>query len=272
MKSPTIEVVVPVYNALTATKKCLSSLARHNPCDTVVLIDDGSDDRRMSALLNDYVAKYNHWTLLSNNNNLGFVKTANRGLQLSQEHTVLLNSDALVSAGWLQRIRDCIQAIPNLATATPWSNNAEICSLPKTLCNNPLPKDIDKLAQALSKHHQPQYPELPTAVGFCMLITAQAKRRVGYFNAAVFGMGYGEENDYSLRSSALGLRNVLVDNAYVAHTGNQSFGEKQLQPNEATMARLLALHPDYAEIIDQFIKNDPLNPIRQSIIDKIDCF
>jgi hypothetical protein len=81
-----------------------------------------------------------------------------------------------------------------------------------------------------------------------------------------------KENDYSLRAAAAGLRNVLVDNAYVAHLGNQSFGEMGLQPNRQTMQRLLVQHPDYGELIDNFIKKDPLAQIRQLITDKIDRF
>ncbi|KAA3645976.1 MAG: glycosyltransferase family 2 protein, partial [Proteobacteria bacterium] len=231
MSASPVQVVVPVYKAYTATKNCLKTLYRHNRDDHVILIDDGSHDQRLSALLAHYVAKASLWTLLINPENMGFVQTANRGLKLSPDNTVLLNTDTLVSQGWLQRLQDCAQLIPDLATATPWSNNAEICSLPKTLSNNPLPNDIDTLARALYQHHQPLYPELPTAVGFCMLVTARAKQQLGYFNEAVFGHGYGEENDYSLRASAAGLRNVLVDNAYVAHIGNQSFTEKGLQPD-----------------------------------------
>lgn len=272
MKKQPIQVVVPVYKAYEVTRDCLVSLWRHNRDDQVVFIDDASEDVRLSLLLADYVSECDQWSLLTNTENLGFVKTANRGLKLSTGDTVLLNTDTQVTTGWLQRFQDCQQAIPELATATPWSNHAEICSLPETLSNNPIPKDIDCLAQALYQQHQPCYPELPTAVGFCMLVTARAKRQVGYFNEDVFGYGYGEENDYSLRASAAGLRNVLVDNAYVAHIGNQSFSEKGLQPNEQTMARLLAEHPDYSQLIDNFIKKDPLAPIRQSIIDKIDAF
>ena len=272
MKSSPIQVVVPVYKAYEATKKCLATLLRHNKNDSVVLIDDGSEDQQVSDLLHDYVAESSQWNLIINDDNLGFVKTANRGLKLSRGHTVLLNTDTLVSHGWLQRMQDCAQSVSDLATATPWSNNAEICSLPKTLYNNRIPDDIDVIAKALYQQHPPQYPELPTAVGFCMLVTARAKQDVGYFNESVFGFGYGEENDYSLRSSAAGLKNVLVDNAYVAHIGNQSFSEKGLQPNQQTMARLLEIHPHYGELINNFIKKDPLAPIRQSITDKIDAF
>jgi len=267
-----IQVVVPVYKAYHATKNCLQSLSRHNATDNILFIDDDSGDHQLTELMQHYVKKHKRWEYQVNVQNLGFVKTANLGLQFSEGDTVLLNTDTIVSQGWLQRIQDCRQSIADLATATPWSNNAEICSLPLTLYNNPMPADIDRLAYALGNQHQPQYPELPTAVGFCMLITAQAKQRVGILDEATFGHGYGEENDYSLRATAAGLRNVLVDNAYVAHIGNQSFGEMGLQPNQQTMERLLSRHPDYAELIDNFIKKDPLAAIRQSITDKIDAF
>jgi len=272
MNPLTIQVVVPVFNAYHALKECLAALYRHNSQDTVILIDDGSDDHRIVTLLNEYRIKCPAWKVLNNSQNLGFVKTANKGLQYSEGDTVLLNADTLVSDGWLERLCDCARSVKDLATATPWSNNAEICSLPKTLHNNAIPANIDRLAKSLYAYHQPVYPELPTAVGFCMLVTAQAKQLVGFFNEAVFGYGYGEENDYSLRAAAAGLRNVLVDNAYVAHIGNQSFAEKGLQPDQQTMTRLLAEHPNYAELIDNFIKKDPLAPIRQSITDKIDAF
>ena len=105
----------------------------------------------------------------------------------------------VVTPGWLERMAFCLSSDQNIATATPWSNNAEICSLPKTLQANPIPADIDHLARELYAHHQPVYPQLPTAVGFAMLVSQQAKARVGYFDEETFGHGYGEENDYSLR-------------------------------------------------------------------------
>jgi GT2 family glycosyltransferase len=135
-----------------------------------------------------------------------------------------------------------------------------------------LPSELDKLTRELFNLHQPQYPELATAVGFCMLITAAAKQHIGYFDEGTFGMGYGEENDYSLRVTEHGLKNVLVDNCYVAHIGNQSFQEISMRPNEQTMARLLEKHPDYLTQIQNFIENDPLAPIRESIIAKISAF
>jgi len=167
---------------------------------------------------------------------------------------------------------EAVAAVPDLGTATPWSNHAEICSIPQTLTNNPIPTDLALLASSLHGLHQPTYPELPTAVGFCMLITSQAKAQVGYFDEATFGLGYGEENDYSMRVAAAGLRNVLVDHCYVAHVCNQSFGERDLRPNEQTMQRLLQKHPEYLQLVQNFIEKDPLRQLRESIVAKIAAF
>ena len=131
---------------------------------------------------------------------------------------------------------------------------------------------MNELASELKIKHIPVYPELPTAIGFCMLISKEAKLRVGYFDEETFGLGYGEENDYSLRVRETGLKNVLVDNCYVAHLGNQSFKEKSLKPDQSTMERLLAKHPKYQILIQNFIEKDLLSELRESIIGKITSF
>jgi len=263
-----IQIVVPIFNAFEVTNRCLQSLIKHNLTDDVLLINDGSTDLRINELFKTIPG---HWKVIQNQQNMGFVKTANIGLKQTTGASILLNSDTVVTTQWLECFKSAIKNIASLGTATPWSNNAEICSIPVTLRPNQLPHDIDVLASNLH-NHKPSYPELPTAVGFCMLVTEQAKQRVGYFDEQTFGMGYGEENDYSLRVSQQGLRNVLVDNCYVAHIGNQSFKEKSLKPNQDTMERLLKKHPGYLQLIQKFIEKDPLSELRESIIGKITDF
>ena len=133
-------------------------------------------------------------------------------------------------------------------------------------------KNIDEFATQLQTKHQATYPEIPTAVGFCMLVTKEAKYRVGYLDEQTFGHGYGEENDYSLRVKQSGLKNILCDNVYVGHVGNQSFKDLDLKPNDETMARLLSKHPEYGKLISDFIQKDALCSLRESIVDKIGRF
>lgn len=264
-----IDIVVPIYNAYNALLNCLKSLEKHQQgADNIILINDASTDERVKPLL-EQVSKKNHWQLIQHIKNQGFVKTANEGLAQNNHHTILLNSDTIVSKNWISAFKQAIQSNDRLATATAWSNNAEICSFPQFLTNNAIPKNIDQFSEILYKNHKPQYPVIPTAVGFCMLITQLAKQKVGTFDEERFGHGYGEENDYSLRATELGLLNVICDNAYVVHVGNESFSDLGLQPDENSMQRLLGKHPNYLTMIQSYIEQDPLNALRSEILNTI---
>lgn len=264
-----IDVVIPIYNAYTVLVGCLKSLeSNQDGINQVILINDASTDSRVSSLLKKYDLLGN-WNIINHRQNKGFVVSANEGLNYSNNHTVLLNSDTIVSKNWIRAFRKSIKQNKKLGTATAWSNNAEICSFPEFLTFNKKPKEINILSEILYKNYDPKYPVIPTAVGFCMLITKKAKKQVGYFDENHFGHGYGEENDYSLRVEKAGLINILCDNAYVIHVGNESFRDLGLKPNEVTMKRLLEKHPSYSETISNYIKNDPLAPVRIGILDVI---
>jgi GT2 family glycosyltransferase len=182
---------------------------------------------------------------------------------------VLLNSDTVTSAGWLERLLACAASDPRIATATPWSNNAEICSFPDFCQSAPLPADIDALAEAAAAEHAPVYPELPTGVGFCMFVRRAAIDQLGDFDRATFGRGYGEENDFCLRAAAHGWRNVLCDTAYVGHQGGASFSLQGHHPGGENLARLNARYPEYNARVADFILRDPLRPLRERLAQRL---
>lgn len=262
-------VIVPVFNALEQTRACLESVSRTVPPQTQVLvIDDASTDQRVLPLLQSWVDEARPYRrLITHQKNRGFVATANHGMQTAVTDLVLLNSDTEVTHGWLEHLADCLDSDISIATATPWSNNGEIVSIPKFCTANPVPKNIPTIASLIAACGSPVYPEMPTAVGFCMAISLQAIKLIGLFDEDAFGLGYGEENDFCQRAEQAGLRNVLCDNAYVVHHGGASFGPLGLKPGEKSMQRLLAKHPDYLRKVTEFIRSDPLAARRQQIID-----
>ena len=268
---PLPTVIVPVHNAFDELQLCLASLAASLRGETqVIVIDDASSDARIIPLIEAQVRLGGpRWRFLRQPRNLGFIETANLGMRLSHGNCVLLNSDTEVTPGWLQRLNACLASDPRIATCTPWSNNGEITSIPGFCHVNPVPSNAqalaDALAQAIESEGGPGYPEIPTAVGFCMAISRAAIDAVGYFDSAQFGKGYGEENDFSLRARASGFRNVLCDDAYVIHHGNRSFGPLGMKPDENSMRRMLERHPGYLEEIQAFIQADPLRSRRERI-------
>jgi GT2 family glycosyltransferase len=265
-------VVVPVYNAADDLARCLDALRATVAGDTeVVVIDDASPDRAVQGLLASLERSCpSSWRFLANETNRGFVATANRGLLMIGGDVVLLNSDTIPTPGWLQGLERCLASDEAIATATPWTNNGEIASIPRFCQANPMPDDPARVALAIARSGPPRYPELPTAVGFCMAISRRAIDHVGVFDEALFGKGYGEENDFSMRVAGAGMRNVLCDDVYVAHVGGRSFGPLGLEPGEESMQRLLSRHPGYLEIVQAFIENDPLAGRRGEILDSLD--
>jgi GT2 family glycosyltransferase len=261
-------VIVPVFNALEAVDACLASLDRTLPVGARVLVaDDASTDPRIAPLLE-------HWRRKSpcearvqlRESNLGFVANANAAfVDAADDDVVLLNSDTVTTGGWLQHIATCAASDPRIATITPWSNNAEICSFPELCEDNPAPDNAHLVALAAASAGDPIYPDLPTGIGFCLYIRRAALRAIGDFDAATFGRGYGEENDFCLRAAGLGWRNVLCDDAYVVHAGNASFGPSGERAGGENMRRLLVRWPHYQQQIAEYIMADPLRPLRERI-------
>ena len=102
-----------------------------------------------------------------------------------------------------------------------------------------------------------------------MYIRRAALDALGGFDAATFGRGYGEENDFCLRAAAHGWRNVLCDDAYVVHVGGQSFAPLGEKPGGENLARLVARYPRYNALVADFIARDPLAAIRKRIGDAL---
>ena len=265
-----VTVVVPVYNAAAALVECVASLQRTLPATArALVIDDASPDPAVAKALAAIPAEDERFRVWHNRRNLGFVATCNRGMGAAAGDVVLLNQDTVVTSGWLQALGRCAAAAPDVATVTPLTNNGEIASFPEFCQVNPWPDDPERMAEACRRAAPPAYPELPTAVGFCMYITRAALDRLGGFDPA-FGRGYGEENDFSRRAVAAGMRNLLCDDAYVAHRGGASFSEIGLAPGGEAMQRVLERHPDYLDVVRDFIRRDPLAPVRTRISDALD--
>jgi GT2 family glycosyltransferase len=264
-------VVIPVHNAADALEQCLDSVARTlEPGTGVLVVDDASSDPAIRPLIDHWVQKGGtDWQAVFMEENLGFVAAANHGMRQTSRDVILLNSDTEVTHGWLDGLRRCLDSDSGIATATPWTNNGEIASLPLFCKSNPVPPDPQSVARVIAQTGNPGYPDLPTAVGFCMAISRGAIEQLGLFNQEKFGMGYGEENDFSMRAHKAGMRNVLCDDVYIIHLGGVSFGPRGLKPGEESMKRLLSIHPDYLENVQTFIEADPLKSRRDELINAL---
>jgi hypothetical protein len=209
-----------------------------------------------------------HITLLRHRQNLGFVAAVNAGMACHPARdVVLLNSDTEVANDWLDRIVACADGSPDIASVTPFSNNATICTYPYPGWEGSVPGGLGlaRLDRLFAEALAGQVVDLPTAIGFCMFIRRACLDAVGSFDAAAFGRGYGEENDFSLRAAQLGWRNVLAADVFVYHRGAVSFGERRFELMREAEATLLGLHPDYNQRVAAFVAVDPVRPLRDAV-------
>jgi len=268
---PYIDVIVPVYNAYNDLIRCLFSLVKYQTNYRKILINDCSSDKNIHelfTLLKPYES--NRFQLLENNENLGFVKTVNRGMQYSTHDVILLNSDTIVTEKWAEKIYNCAYSDNQIGTVTPFTNNGTICSIPEFMKNNSIPKGftIDSYAKFIERLSFKEYYEIPTAVGFCMLIKSELIKKIGLFDDVGFKMGYGEENDYSMRAVNAGYRNVLCDNTFIFHKGEASFGATKTELAKKNMQLLIERYPNYLKIIADFVKNNPIEAFQTYIKSK----
>ncbi len=267
LREPLVDVVIPVYNAPDDVRRCVASVLAHTkPAYRLVLIDDASPDPGVARVFDEIArAGHPHVELLRNGRNAGFTGTANRGMGLSRRDVVLLNSDTVVTDGWLEALLRCAASDRTIGTVTPWSNNAEILSYPRFCQDNAWPDGADPapLAAAFARAAVPSYPDLPTGVGFCLYVRRALIDAIGGFDAA-FGAGYGEENDLCMRAAAAGWRNVLADDAFVVHTGGRSFEKQKEALVPKNTATLLARHPGYLALVHGYVAADPLAPLRDA--------
>ena len=207
-----IDIIIPVYRGLAETKACIESVLA-NSCTTpyeLVIINDASPEPGMAEFLSGLNSSQSiNITVLTNPTNLGFVATCNRAIALHPERDVLLlNSDTRVHGNWLDRMVAGINANTiesngvAIASATPFSNNATLCSYPKIGKSQAMPDaaELAKLDTLFAAANARQCVEIPTGVGFCMWMSRAVLNEIGPFDEAAFGRGYGEENDWCFRA------------------------------------------------------------------------
>lgn len=263
MNKPLI-IVIPLYkNPHLAERLVRSFIELKNELKinnaSILFVNDSPDDESLALALKagaPFLIKENiSFEILENSENLGFVKSTNRGLEeclKKDADALLLNSDAILSSGSLSELRRIANLDPMFGFVTPRSNNATICSLPFDTRN--LKISFDEAYNNFKKlsPYLPEYQIAPTGVGFCMLIKNTILNEFGILDE-VYSPGYNEENDMCMRANRCGYTVAIANRAFVFHDSSSSFGEDERSLHDKrNRETLLKRYPEYDRMVEDY--------------------
>lgn len=265
-----IDIIVPVYNGLEELKQCISSIVENTDLSLhrLLIVDDKSPDSNVLPYLEMESRNHPGIVLLKNEVNQGFSASVNKGMEYSDRDVILLNSDTIVTKNWVEKIVRCAYSSEGIATVTPLSNAATLCSVPEFLKDNPLPQGMSAqdMADLVERCSLKRYPRISVAVGFCMFIKREVIEKVGFFDAQAFEKGYGEENDFCYRSEKEGYIHVMCDDTFIYHKGTASFDtEEKRKLIEEHERILIQRHEPYVRQNEQYCQKNPNKDLQRNI-------
>lgn len=247
-----VNIVLPVYGALAATKRCIQSvMTRTSWPFHLTIVNDDSPDLAVDEYLRTLEDR-EEISILHNNTNLGFAGAVNKGMK-SQDfsYTLILNSDVIVTHGWLTKMMLALEDDTHNVIVNPVTNATALIEVPLMTGRSYL--DMNKMLEDTPN----LYPTImPT--GFCFLFRTSLLEEVGYLDEGY--VSYGEETDWwykvITRISDVGFLNfkdraILADDTYVFHERGLSFSAidqiEHAALRQAGGARFHALNPTYAK-------------------------
>ncbi|ETI59065.1 hypothetical protein C100_21835 [Sphingobium sp. C100] len=257
-----LDIIIPVYRNVEMVRACLESLTRHLDeisafSPKLIVINDSPDDEEVETYLKDCQAAGRIDIHIRNPENLGFVRSVNKGLVIAKKDgaaALLVNSDTLTYRDTLAEMMAVLQADPQIGFVCPRSNNAALATFPPAphnLSGIATTPEICHIAWESVYRYLPRYTFAPTAVGFYLLISPQVITNFGYLDEA-FGVGYEEENDLVMRAGKVGYRAVLANHAFAYHAGSASFKLHEIDykgQQQDNLRMIDARHPEFLPLV-----------------------
>lgn len=268
-KQEQCDIIIPIYNAPEWVKLCVYAVIKNTKKELIhkiYLMNDNSNKDTLDCL-NNLKEKYGDIIeLVTNKENLGFVKNCNKALKMSTaDYALLLNSDCLVSNNTVGKLIDHIKNNHKIGLICPVASNAANITLEMFEGFS-----YTKMDRLLEKKFKGMNFDACTVVGNCLMITKECLEKTGYLDE-IYGMGYGEETDYQFKAMEQGFEAKIAIDTYVFHKAEVSFGvseekQKRLQHNrDIFFSRWQA---QYDALARKYQQNDPIQYIQSHLTEE----
>ncbi|QOH72577.1 glycosyltransferase family 2 protein [Pseudomonas putida] len=232
-----IDIVIPVYNALSYVKLLLESL-NNQTClaknINVIIVDDASEPETNAFLLR-YKRSKENVTLITNKENMGYTRSLNKGIRAGTAPLVIqVNSDCVLSSKAVEKLARWFSRDEALFALSPMSNAASWQSIPK-LFDEHGGMAVNETLAGLSVDQMDDFcesygsglAETQLLNGFCIMYRRDMLEIIGLADEESFPKGYGEEDDLHLRAANADLKIAVATNCYVYHNKTKSFSTEQ---------------------------------------------
>ena len=118
------DIVIPVWNHLEMTRDCVNSIKEHTRFPYGLIIIDNASDKQTAEYLHSLTRQSDlKVVILRNEENKGFIKAVNQGLQYSDApYVCIMNNDTIVTDGWLSEMIDILLENSEVGIINPSSN------------------------------------------------------------------------------------------------------------------------------------------------------
>lgn len=259
------DIIIPIYNSPEWLKMCVYALYSNTPDEyigKVILMNDNSDELTCNCIEN-LKQKYSKIEVYKNENNLGFIKNVNRGMdKTNSEYILLLNTDCLLSKNTIPKLIEHMEKNKKIGLICPISSNA--ANLSYDIPEHYSYMQVDEL---FYKNFKGMNFDACTVVGNCLMISRECMEKTGYLDEA-YGMGYGDETDYQFKAHAKGFEAKVAIDTYVYHKSEVSFGtspEKQKRLEHNRKIFFDRWGEEYNKKMQDYVKNDPIEYIKNNL-------
>lgn len=225
---PRVLHVITVYNGRSFVPRAIKSAVEMDQSAAIVdvlVLDDASPEPgwsdELAAICENLGA---HYYLTPRN--LGIPRNVSLGLLTAVEkkydYVTINNSDVIFPKNLISTLIECCKQ-DNVGSVTAWSNNVSIYSIPNLDPDLFLSSQdtVDFVSASLAKKYSSTVVDVPAGISFCIMMPVEVVKHVGVMDP-IFGRGYCEETDWSLRSLKMGYRVCLAPGTFVYHMGRGS--------------------------------------------------